>query len=132
MRAVLAFALGLGAVAMAGCQACDRGTCVLPAEEVFFEVTTSPAMVPSGVQATLTGPVTVTMSCKPRGAQTACMWPINLNVTAGTYALQVSAPGYQTTTVQAEVTMTAGMCGCTETSFEPSTVPLSSADAGTD
>ena len=105
---------------------------MLPAEEVFFEVTTSPAMVVSGVQATLTGPVTVTMSCKPRGAQTACMWPINLVVTAGTYALQVSAPGYQTTTEQAEITMTTGMCGCTGTSFEPAGVALSSADAGMD
>ena len=94
----------------------------MPAEEITFGVTTSPAMVVSGVQATLTGPVTVTMSCKPRGAQTACMWPINLDVTAGTYALQVSAPGYQTTIVQAEVTMTAETCGCTGTSFEPSTV----------
>ena len=78
-------------------------------------------MVVNGVQATLTGPVTVTMSCESRGAQTACMWPVNLAVTAGTYALQVSAPGYQTTTEQAEVTMTAGMCGCTGTSFEPAT-----------
>jgi hypothetical protein len=90
-------------------------------------------MVVSGVQATLTGPVTVTMSCEPTASGTACRWPSQVAVTAGTYSLQVSAPGYQPTLVQAEVTLkNPEECGCTSSSFEPSTVPLSYADAGTD
>jgi hypothetical protein len=132
MRARMALALGLGALTLGGCQTCGTVQCVGQAERIVFGVMTWPATVVNGVQATLTGPVTVTMSCAPQGSQTSCMWPYQLVVTAGTYALQVSAPGYQTTTVQAEVTLTPGTCGCTASSFEPSTVVLSSADAGAD
>jgi hypothetical protein len=99
-------------------------------ENVVFGVTTSPAMVVNGVQATLTGPVTVVMDCETQGSTTACRWPDQLVVTAGTYSLQVSAPGYQTTTVEAKITLTSMVCGCTTSSFEPSAVSLSSADGG--
>ena len=133
MRMVVALALGLGALALVGCHNCDPVLCAPQADDIFFGVTTSPEMLVNGVQATLTGPVTVTMSCGYSiESRTVCRWPPEVVVTAGTYALQVSAPGYQMTIVQSEVTLNPGECGCTRSSFQPSTVALSSADAGTD
>jgi hypothetical protein len=130
MRTLGGLVLGAWMSALAGCQNCEP-ECASPSGQTFFVVTT-PTVV-TGLQATLTGPVTVNMDCSPDAPQTYCTWPpYSTAVTAGSYSLQVSAPGYQTTTVPATVTLGAGGCGCTAASFEPSTVTITAADAGTD
>ena len=88
-------------------------------------VVTMPAAVVNGVEAVLTGPVSGTMSCQPNPpASVVCDWP-TAAVVSGTYSLQVSAPGYETTTVQVEVaTPPPGPCGCSIDSIQPSTVSL--------
>lgn len=75
--------------------------------------------------ATLSGPAAVTMSCHQSGATTVCMWPGGAPVTAGTYSLQVTAPGFQTANVSVTVTTSsADGCGCPGASMQPSTVTL--------
>ncbi|HEY2902884.1 MAG TPA: PEGA domain-containing protein [Polyangia bacterium] len=54
-------------------------------------------------------------------------------VVSGTYSLQVSAPGYETVTIQVEVnTPPPGHCGCSLDSIEPSTVLIGRTDGGVD
>ena len=113
---------GVGLRCPSGCPATSTGATVV--------VTTVPAMVVQGVQATLTGPEDGTMSCTPSVDAIVCDWPAGVPVTAGTYALEVSAPGYQTTTVEVQVTVPPPNCGCTIASIQPSTVTLSPVDGG--
>jgi hypothetical protein len=89
-------------------------------------------MAVNGVQAQLTGPVTGTMVCQANGTAVLCSWPSGVDVTAGSYSLQVSAAGYQMTTIPVEVTTPPpGACGCSADSIRPSTVALSPTDGGT-
>jgi hypothetical protein len=122
---------------------CSNGTCVVApfgtddagdpcpfgcpatAANATIVVTTTPAMAVNGVQATLSGPGNGTMSCAPNFDAVLCMWPGGVAVTPGTYSIEVSAPGYQTTTLQVEVTVSPPSCGCTAGHIEPSTVMLS-------
>lgn len=136
VRTVSLAALALSSLLVNACGSSNGQPCPFgcPATYVTASVAlvTTPAMAVSGVQATFTGPVNGTMSCQPNGTATLCTWPGATPVMAGAYSLQVSAPGYQTTTTQVEVTIAPPTCGCTPASIEPSTVALSSADAGTD
>jgi hypothetical protein len=128
--AVLALSsLTMGACGSGSGQPCPS-ECPATYVGAIVAVTTTPAMAVSGVQATLTGPVTDSMSCQPNGTATACMWSPATPVTAGTYALQVSAPGYQTTTTQVEIAISPPVCGCTQASIEPSMVALGPSDGG--
>jgi hypothetical protein len=62
-----------------------------------------------------------------------CSWPQGTAVVPGNYSLQVSAPGYQETTVQVEVTTPPpDQCGCSFDSVTPSTVSISPADGSVD
>ncbi len=70
------------------------------------------------------------MSCEPSFSAIACSWPGGVAVLPGTYSLEISAPGYQTTTVQVDVTISPPVCGCTFASIQPSTVVLGPADGG--
>ena len=134
MVLVTATALTMGACGSgSGEKACDPAPqCPVASATASIVVTAAPAMAVNGVQATLTGPATGTMSCQPNGSATLCLWPAGVAASAGTYTLQVSAPGYQTTTTQVEVTVGPPSCGCTFASVEPSTVALDSDDASTD
>lgn len=132
-----------GALACRSVATCLNGTCVFAphgtddagqlcpascpatAAGATIVVTTTPAMAVNAVQVTLSGPQTGAMSCAPNFDAVLCEWPAGVAVTPGTYALQVSAPGYQTTTVQVEVTVSPPSCGCTSGHIEPSTVMLS-------
>jgi hypothetical protein len=105
-------------------QPCPLG-CPATAHGAFIEVKTTPAMAVNGVQATLSGPETGAMSCAPSLDEIVCAWPDGVAATPGTYALEVSAPGYQTMTVQVAVTVSPPSCGCTTAHIEPSTVVLS-------
>ena len=111
------------------CQICPR-TCPATAAGAIVVVTTTPAMDVNGVQATLAGPASGTMSCEPNPSGALCRWPAGVAVVAGSYSLEVSAPGYQPTTVQVEVSISPPSCGCTEGSIQPSSVVLSPVDGG--
>jgi hypothetical protein len=83
------------------------------------------AGAPSGVEATLSGPQSGMMSCAPNGSSTLCTWPSGSAVTAGTYSLEVMAPGFKPATVSVKVTVTpAPRCGCPGATIQPSTVTL--------
>jgi hypothetical protein len=94
-------------------------------------------MVVDGVEAVLTGPVSGTMMCQPNPpvSSVVCSWPPGIDVVPGTYSVEVSAPGYVTTTVQVVVAVDvppAVACGCSGDTIKPSTVSLSPADGGVD
>jgi hypothetical protein len=95
-----------------------------------------PAAVVIGVQAVLTGPVNGAMRCQPNPpvSSVVCEWPLDAgDVVPGTYSLQVSAPGYETTTIQVEVTTPPpGPCGCAIDSINPSVVSIGRTDGGPD
>jgi hypothetical protein len=133
LLSLFAFApLGMSACGGGGGQTCPHGC---PASELSANVvvTTTPAMVVNGVQATLTGPGgTGMMSCQPNFSAVLCAWPSGVALTPGTYSLEVSAPGQQTTTTQVEVTVSPPSCGCTPGSISPSTVSLGPSDGGAD
>lgn len=71
-----------------------------------------------GVQATLTGPVTDTMSCQPYGMASVCTWSNTAPVTAGGYLLQISAPGFQAMTFQVQVAVPRPSCQCVGASID--------------
>jgi hypothetical protein len=103
-------------------------SCPVATATATIAVTTIPAAVVNGVEAILVGPVNGTMVCQPNPpvSSVVCEWPSGLTVVPGTYALQVSAPGYETTTVQVEVTTPPPVpCGCSFDAIEPSTVSIS-------
>src|SRR4029453_8045813 len=79
--------------------------------------------VVSGGEATLTGPMTVTMSCEPsaNGAATTCSWPPG-PVTAGTYSLLITAPGFRSAYLTATVELSPPHCGCVFATLDPSMV----------
>jgi len=78
----------------------------------------------SGVDATVTGPQNGTMSCAPNGTATLCTWPSG-PVAPGSYTLTVTAPGFQSATVSATVTVAdADSCGCASGALQPSHVTL--------
>jgi hypothetical protein len=81
----------------------------------------------SGVEAKLTGPATVTLSCEPSGngnpAAVVCFWPLGGPFTEGTYSLVVMAPGFRSRELSATFSLTKGAC-CPGAMLEPSTVTL--------
>ena len=78
----------------------------------------------SGVEATLFGATTETMSCEPNGTATICTWPSG-PVIAGTYSLLVTASGFQSENLSATVTVTPDPhCGCVGATLQPSMVTL--------
>ena len=112
---------------LVGCQSNCPRSC--PSEDLLttvVNVTTSSGIPDSGVQATMTGPVTGTFSCQSG----ACIW-VGPSLTEGSYALQVSATGYAAIAQQEEVTISQA-CGCTSASIDPSTVVLTPSDGGSD
>jgi hypothetical protein len=134
MRMVWRLSLTFSLLGLAGCQANDCSQGLVPiAPPLALEVVTSPARQIDGVQATLTGPVSETMSCQAFAGGSTCAWSNGAPpLTGGTYSLQVSAPGYRVTTLQATVSVESS-CGQTASSISPNIVGLDPAsDAGVD
>jgi hypothetical protein len=63
-------------------------------------------------EATLSGPESVTMSCRASGTEMVCEWPPEAPVTEGTYTLQVTATGFHSANVRATVTVGRDQCRC--------------------
>lgn len=134
---LLLLGLPLVAVGWTGC--CSPTSCPIASADAVIGVGTTPAgMMLIGVEAVLTGPVNVTMDCQNAYKASlgfGCSWPTTVAVTSGTYSLQVSAPGYDTATVQVVVAVDVPptvSCGCPGDTIKPSTVSLSPADGGVD
>lgn len=87
------------------------------------ELLTSPMMRVNGAQATLTGPVTESLLCDAYPWGASCHWSGTTPITAGTYTLQVLAPGYQPVSTQLELTISS-VCGRTDVNVAPSSVSL--------
>jgi hypothetical protein len=80
----------------------------------------------TGVDATLSGPMTVTLSCETstQAGAASCFWPLGTPLTAGTYTMLVSAPGFRSSEISVTVSMSVGRCGCSWGDIQPSTVTL--------
>jgi len=80
----------------------------------------------TGVQATLTGPATVVLSCQAQdnGTAASCTWPSG-PVIAGSYSLELTAPGFQSMNLSTTVTgVSDPQCGCDSATMQPSAVTL--------
>jgi hypothetical protein len=134
---VVLIVAALTASALTACDAkhaCPLG-CPAPGLGLGVAVVTTPKMVVNGVEAALTGPVNGTMVCQPNpfGFSVVCAWPQGMSVVTGTYSVQVSAPGYATTTIQVVVaTPSPDQCGCASDSITPSSVSISRTDGAVD
>jgi len=119
---------GLGALlASTSCSPCPNVLCHAPFVDLLVTDAADGGAV-SGVQATLSGPTTVFISCSLNGNVTLCIGEWQGAIDAGGYALQVAAPGFQTAAVPATVTVGSppdSHCGCYGASLTPSTVALS-------
>jgi len=73
-----------------------------------------------GVEAVLSGPTTIIMSCDQSGHCGYFGY-----VPAGSYTLQVTAPGFQAANVPATLTVDSSRC-CPGTTLQPSTLTLDS------
>ena len=124
-RAVAAVAVAVVAIAscidpLHSCPACPA-----TAADLSLVVRNSAGSgVVNDVAVTIVGQQNATMSCAPNQGATECRWP-SVPVTAGTYSLQVAAPGFQSTQLSATVTITPDpTCGCTSATLDPSEIEL--------
>lgn len=106
----------------------DGSRCPWGCPATWIEV--SLAVVPAadagpvtGVDVTLSGATSGTMPCMPNGTAMICTWPPSQAVTPGSYSLQITATGFQTSNVSAQVAVTTS-CGCEWGALEPSMVTL--------
>jgi hypothetical protein len=98
-------------------------SCPAPFFGLQLLVTTSGGHPVPDVQATLSGPATIKMSCSAEADGSVCS--PQQGGPEGSYSLEVLAPQFQTVTVDATVSYasTPG-CGCRGATIEPSTVIL--------
>jgi hypothetical protein len=116
-----------GSVAIVPCRSSGNGDCprlLCPAASVDVVVRSSAdAGAIDGVQATLTGPTTVTLSCAHDSGPTSCDW--RGTIVPGSYTLQITAPGFTATSVAATITVPPQQpCGCASATIQPSEVTL--------
>src|SRR3954462_8584515 len=106
---LLALLAVVSASSAVGCDVCSHHSCPYsPPGIVVYAGTDGGAVAVSGVEATLTGATTVTMACAPSASSltaTSCSWPGDTPVTAGTYSLVVTAPGYRSKELSATVSL---------------------------
>jgi len=124
LLAILAFG-GCSSASSSGSN-CGTGLpqCPATADGIILRVNSgSDGGAVTGVQATLSGPAMVTMYCELDLGQSQCTWPSG-SVTAGSYTLQVTAPGFRTASVSATVTVPPAECGCVIASMKPASVTL--------
>jgi hypothetical protein len=129
MRIAGALLVLLTSQGLTACQSGSECPRSCPSENLLttvVDVTASSGLPDSGVQATMTGPVTGSFSCQSG----ACFW-MGPSLTGGSYTLKVSSTGYQATAQQERVTISQA-CGCTSASIEPPTEMLTPRDGGSD
>lgn len=114
------FTLAVAGLATLSCGTkCSRGY-VCPVS-FYLEVTgPTDGGALNGVEAVLSGPKTIIMSCDPSGS---CGY--FGNVPSGDYTLKVTAPEFQTTEVPATLEVVLAECGCPAGIIEPSALTLS-------
>jgi hypothetical protein len=113
----------------AGCNSCPPScpAAVLGLGIGVYGAVDGAGVAVSGVEATLMGPTTVTLSCEPSAnvpAATSCFWPLDAQFVAGTYTLLVAAPGFRAQEFSATLSVPPPTCGCPAAKIEPSTVTL--------
>ncbi|HEY3806428.1 MAG TPA: hypothetical protein VGL61_27680 [Kofleriaceae bacterium] len=102
---------------------CPEGGCPATYIGVRLLVQGSGALTAASVA--ISGPQTGTMSCEPNQSDMLCIWPAELPVMAGTYSLEVTAPGYTSMTLGGTVAIDPDPeCGCTGATLTPSDVTL--------
>lgn len=107
---------------LASCDVCGVAECAFG--EVGVLVAASGGGPLDAVTVTLSGPTTMTFTCRATADPQAmnCFSPSPVD--PGDYTLTVAAPGFQTVTVSATVTESRS-CGCVSETLEPSRVDLS-------
>jgi hypothetical protein len=111
-------ALACGNESGAPCPQCPAASLILAVDAA------TDAGALNGVQATLSGPTTVSVSCAPNGSEAQCVLGVGPLV-AGSYSLRITAPNFKTATVTATVTYNLDhRCGCDWFSLQPKMVRL--------
>jgi hypothetical protein len=109
-----------------GCHSEDcPHSCPSPTLGLGIVVHGGPAAL-TGVDATLSGPTTVTLSCQAstQVGAASCFWPLSTPLTAGAYTMVVNAPGFRSSETSVTVSMSDDRCGCSWGDIQPSTVTL--------
>src|SRR5882672_5182373 len=131
LRRLLLLGLPVVALGWAACgQTCPPISC--PKLEAAIDVATASTVMANGVEVVLTGPVNGAMVCQQSSpTRFRCSWPPTVAVVPGTYSFQVSAPGYETASIQAEVAFRQGVppACCARDTIEPSAVSIIPFDA---
>lgn len=105
----------LAVLAATSCSPCPR-TCPATWASITITITDSARAAVSGVEATVAG---ASLSCQG----TLCTWPPSAPVTAGSYSVHVTAPGFKDATIAASL-VTDEACGCTAATLTPATFTL--------
>ena len=147
LASIAAIAFGVALLGQASCQSapCENPSCPATYEDISLGITAPDGGTVNDVQATLSGfGVYVTLTCAtaktgeytppiattctwPEGGQcadagTSCMW---VPPAPGSYALRLTAPGFETASVSATIANNpAPACGCGSTTLQPATVTL--------
>jgi hypothetical protein len=99
---------------------CPPLLCPSPFVGIRLVVSTFEGGPVSEVRATLSGPITVKLSCTPEADGTFCS-PTD-GGPEGSYSLEVTAPEFQPVDVAATVTFAHPACGCGGATLQPSAV----------
>ena len=104
---------------------CNIARCGTPAAGIVLLVTAATgggAVI--GVQATLSGPATLTLSCEPGMTATSCSLGSGPLI-EGSYSLRVTAPGFREADLGATITFSPpASCECASAKLEPSSLTL--------
>ena len=129
MRSKLCFTLLLALVSLQTSVGCGSGdcahSCLTPTVGIVLDVASAAGgAAPSGVVATLSGPAMVQLACQPARSVTICTWSGGGPLIEGMYSLLVTAPGFESKTVSATISIMPSQCNCTSAKLQPPGVIL--------